>query len=146
MGAQRADCLRKPAGRAICISRVTLRQALADLEKDGIIKRYRGKGAFVNENPNQFIHELKYSLVTGNYQSDKNQVIKADILELKKFTNPDKPVCHLISSHGDIQTIAADCITLFNHQCFNRISHFRNCCWWFFRIKSYCLKLLAIIR
>lgn len=78
------------------ISRVTLRQALADLEKDGIIKRYRGKGAFVNENPNQFIHELKYSLVTGNYQSDKNQVIKADIIELKKFTNPDKPVCEAL--------------------------------------------------
>lgn len=30
------------------ISRVTLRQALAELEKDGIIKRYRGKGAFIN--------------------------------------------------------------------------------------------------
>lgn len=78
------------------ISRVTLRQALADLEKDGIIKRYRGKGAFVNENPNQFIHELKYSLVTGDYQSDKNQIIKADILELKKYTNPDKPVCEAL--------------------------------------------------
>lgn len=38
------------------ISRVTLRQALAKLKKDGIIKRYRGKGAFVNENPNQFLH------------------------------------------------------------------------------------------
>jgi len=85
------------------ISRVTLRQALADLEKDGIIKRYRGKGAFVNENPNQFIHELKYSLVTGNYQTDKNQTMRAEILELKKFENPDKPVCDALkiseSSH-----------------------------------------------
>lgn len=74
------------------VSRVTLRQALAELEKDGLIKRYRGRGAFVNENPNQFIHELKYSLVTGNYEPDDAQSLKAEVLEIVKIPEPYKPV------------------------------------------------------
>ena len=74
------------------VSRVTLRQALAELEKDGLIKRYRGRGAFVNENPNQFIHELKYSLVTGNYEPQDKQSLKATMLELVKIPDPYKPV------------------------------------------------------
>lgn len=70
------------------ISRVTLRQALAELEKDGIIKRYRGKGAFVNENPNQFLHQLNYSLVTGNYELDDKQSLQAEVLEIVKISTP----------------------------------------------------------
>lgn len=70
------------------ISRVTLRQALAELEKDGIIKRYRGKGAFVNENPNQFLHQLNYSLVTGNYELNDKQSLQAEVLEIVKIRTP----------------------------------------------------------
>ena len=74
------------------ISRVTIRQALAELEKDGIIKRYRGKGAFVNENPSQFLHELKYSLVTGNYEPENGQQMCAEVLEIMRFPNTYKSV------------------------------------------------------
>ena len=34
------------------VSRVTLRQAMAQLERDGIICKFQGKGAFVKNNPN----------------------------------------------------------------------------------------------
>ena len=47
------------------VSRVTIRQALAELEKDGIIKKQRGKGAFVSANPQAFIHDLDYSIISG---------------------------------------------------------------------------------
>lgn len=70
------------------VSRVTLRQALAELEKDDIIKRSRGKRAIVNENPRQFIHELKYSLVTGTYETDNNHPMTAEMIELKKIEEP----------------------------------------------------------
>lgn len=70
------------------ISRVTLRQALAELEKDDIIKRSRGKRSIINKNPKQFIHELKYSLVNGRYETDSDHPIHAEILELKLIPTP----------------------------------------------------------
>lgn len=87
------------------VSRVTLRQALAELEKDGIIKRYRGKGAFVNENPNQFIHELKYSLVTENYKSDDKQTMQAKILEMVRIPKPSKVVSEALHLKSEENTI-----------------------------------------
>ena len=66
------------------VSRVTLRQALAELEKDGLIKRYRGKGAFITStSPKPFVHELNYELVTGNRVTRTNYSMTAKILSLE---------------------------------------------------------------
>lgn len=70
------------------ISRVTLRQALAELEKDGIIKRSRGKRAVINQNPSQFIHELKYSLVNGKYETESDHPMHAEMLDVKIIPEP----------------------------------------------------------
>ena len=78
------------------VSRVTLRQALAELEKDDLIKRSRGKRSVVNDNPKQFIHQLRYSLVSGNYETDSEHPISAEMLELKKIDNPYKSVCETL--------------------------------------------------
>lgn len=69
------------------VSRVTLRQALAELEKDRLIKRYRGKGAFVTGiSPKPFVHDLNYELVTGERIARQDYSMTAQILSLDYVT------------------------------------------------------------
>lgn len=73
------------------VSRVTLRQALAELEKDGIIKRFRGKGAYVKGiSPKPYVHELKYRLVTQDQGlgTDSDEDMSARILTLEEIAQP----------------------------------------------------------
>ncbi len=42
------------------VSRVTLRQALAQLESDGIIEKFRGKGVFVKRDPKHIVQNLEF--------------------------------------------------------------------------------------
>jgi DNA-binding GntR family transcriptional regulator len=63
------------------VSRVTLRQALAELEKDGLISRRRGKGAFINAKPIPFVHEFNYSLVLGERITQQGFSMTAAILD-----------------------------------------------------------------
>lgn len=43
----------KDLAEAYKVSRVTMRQAIAELEKDGLIVRFRGRGSFLKSQPNQ---------------------------------------------------------------------------------------------
>lgn len=63
------------------VSRITLRQALAELEKDGILKKQRGKGTFIASDPAPFVTELNYTLVTGDKIMQTPNAITAKILE-----------------------------------------------------------------
>lgn len=45
------------------VSRVTVRQALAQLEEDGIIEKYQGKGIFVKLNPRHIVQNLEFPTV-----------------------------------------------------------------------------------
>lgn len=47
------------------VSRITIRQALKELERDGFIKRQQGKPAVVNEIRSPFVHNLSYNLVSS---------------------------------------------------------------------------------
>lgn len=42
------------------VSRMTLRQAMTQLERDGIIQKFQGKGAFVKENPQKLVQDLVF--------------------------------------------------------------------------------------
>ena len=42
------------------VSRVTLRQAMAQLEKEGIIEKFQGRGAFVKNNPRRLVQDLAF--------------------------------------------------------------------------------------
>ena len=62
-----------------------LRQALADWKKMTLLNVPAWKRSVVNDNPKQFIHQLRYSLVSGNYETDSEHPISAEMLELKKI-------------------------------------------------------------
>ena len=71
------------------VSRVTIRQALAELEKDGLIKRYRGKGAFIRAvSPVPFVYDLNYELVSGKRLIQRGYSMEAKILSLKEISPP----------------------------------------------------------
>lgn len=69
------------------VSRITLRQALAELEKDGLIKKSRGKGATICDNPTPFIHKLDYSLVNAG-STEPGPQVAAEMLSLQRFDCP----------------------------------------------------------
>lgn len=48
------------------VSRITLRQAMAELEKDGLLVRMRGRGTFVCGDPTPYVNDLSYSIVSGD--------------------------------------------------------------------------------
>lgn len=73
------------------VSRVTLRQALAELEKDNLIKRHRGKGAFITgTNPKPFVYNLNYKMVSGDGVEKNSDGISAEVLDLK-YVSPAYP-------------------------------------------------------
>ena len=74
------------------VSRITLRQALAELEKDGIIRKKRGKGAFICENPVPFVHSLNYALVSADKLGNKPYNITAETLTMRIFSVPNDEI------------------------------------------------------
>ena len=71
------------------VSRVTIRQALAELEKDSLIKRYRGKGAFIRAmSPVPFVYDLNYELVSGKRLIQQGYSMEAKILSLSEISPP----------------------------------------------------------
>lgn len=72
------------------VSRVTLRQALAELEKDGVIRKVRGRGAFINETPSPFLHSLNYSVISSDRMGQRLPGVAAKLLELKIFPKPNE--------------------------------------------------------
>ncbi len=87
------------------VSRVTIRQALAELEKNGIIKRIRGKGAFINSNPTPFVHDLSYFLLSSERLNQKGIFISAKLLEFDLLTDPFPYVYETLHIRPDSQVI-----------------------------------------
>lgn len=75
------------------VSRVTLRQALAELEKDGIIRKERGKGSFLKAiTPKPYVHELSYRMANGGRVDRGEAQIVAEIIRLE----------HIVASSDDL--------------------------------------------
>jgi DNA-binding GntR family transcriptional regulator len=73
------------------VSRITLRQALSELEKERIIKKYRGKAAVINEMPAPFIHDFSYTLISREQITKDGyakNTITAKILRLERIPSP----------------------------------------------------------
>lgn len=91
------------------VSRVTLRQAMAQLENDGIIEKFQGKGAFVKDNPRRVVQDLAFpSLDLTNVIPNPilSRVIEEELLpapsaELRHHFEiyEDTPLIHFIRLH-----------------------------------------------
>jgi len=74
------------------VSRMTIRQALAHVEKDGILTRLRGSGTFINHYPNRVVPSLGFPMsftyqvrelgITPAVKIIKAEVIKVPTLEI----------------------------------------------------------------
>ena len=69
------------------VSRITLRQAMAELEKDGMIIKQRGRGTFIHAEPAPFFTKLNYLLVSDDQATRENRSVTAEVLEQRTVTD-----------------------------------------------------------
>lgn len=72
------------------VSRVTLRQAMAQLEKDDIIEKFQGKGAYVKNNPRRLIQDLSFPSL--DLEHPARNPIRSRIIDEKLLCAPDLEV------------------------------------------------------
>lgn len=71
------------------VSRVTIRQALAELVKDDLLERKRGSGTYVREQPRPLIYDLRLTL--GAYAAQIRTLgfgNRAEVIEAAAVTDP----------------------------------------------------------
>lgn len=84
------------------VSRVCMRQAMAELEKDGLIVRYRGRGSFVKESPKPIMHSLDLP-ESMSKQSVRKYIDKnPDIIELCHFDTTYPHISEALGYQGGI--------------------------------------------
>lgn len=84
------------------VSRVTMRQSLAELEKDGIIIRERGRGSFVNETPRPILQQLK--LPSDKIMQSARSFVDPhpEIVQLTRFEQTDPEIGENLNYDGPI--------------------------------------------
>ncbi len=70
------------------VTRVTLRQALSELVKDGLLKRQRGSGTFVNEQPKPLIYDLGLPVSFSKRILEMGYKPDSQILDARVFSDP----------------------------------------------------------
>lgn len=74
------------------VSRITLRQALAELEKDGIIKKSRGCGAKICEKPAPFVHKMDFYSIVATHEGHDGKQVTSQVLNVRRFDTPTEDV------------------------------------------------------
>lgn len=87
------------------VSRITLRQALAELGKDGVIKKSRGRGSVICESPKPFVHKLDYTLVSTDETDDEDNRVSAQVLQMERFNNPYRVVYEALNITSDTPVV-----------------------------------------
>lgn len=85
------------------VSRVTLRQALANLEERGLIERQQGRGAFLRVNPDPIVQNLNFpSIEYTNKITQKNESV---ILEWRIERSPSPYAQQMFGLNPDISYV-----------------------------------------
>lgn len=84
------------------VSRVCMRQAMAELEKDGLIVRYRGKGSFVNVSPKPIMHSLDLPDSVSRQSIRKYIDKNPEIVELCHFNSTYEHISQELDYQGGI--------------------------------------------
>jgi DNA-binding GntR family transcriptional regulator len=87
--------------REYAVSRVTVRQALADLVKDDLLERRRGSGTYVRDFPRPLVYDL--GLTTGALAArlrERGFENRAEVLESARLDDPPADVRHRLQIPG----------------------------------------------
>ena len=79
------------------VSRVPLRQAMAQLERDGIICKFQGKGAFVKNNPRQLVQELAFPTLDSSTKAS----VDSKVLTIEKVFASNSVICEQLQVTPD---------------------------------------------
>jgi GntR family transcriptional regulator len=76
------------------VSRVTIRQALAELVKDDLLERHRGSGTFVREQQHPFVYDLNLTVgVMATRLREAGLDNRADVIETGVLDAPPQELC-----------------------------------------------------
>lgn len=85
------------------VSRVTLRQAMSQLEHDDIIEKFQGKGAFVKNNPRRLVQDLAFPSL--DLERAAPNPILSRIIHEDRILPPDQVVCTKLCVQEDTPLI-----------------------------------------
>ncbi|HML21991.1 MAG TPA: GntR family transcriptional regulator [Aggregatilinea sp.] len=74
------------------VSRVTMRQALAELAKDGILERRQGSGTFISQKPIPLVHDQSLPHIMAGRLHSRGLVTSSQIVETHTFPGPTPQV------------------------------------------------------
>jgi GntR family transcriptional regulator len=70
------------------VSRVTMRQAIAELVKDGVLERKRGSGTFINQKPIPLVHDLSLPHILAGRLRKMGLATSSRIIKAQTFPDP----------------------------------------------------------
>lgn len=83
------------------VSRVTLRQALAELVKDGWLTRHRGRGTFVKKVPQPLVHDFSLPIKFAGQLRQLGYTLISQVLERAVFNDPLPEVVDRLRTRTD---------------------------------------------